>query len=66
MRDIYAALQAGAPLPSTATDAARSFEIVAAIYSSATSGAVVTPATLRDDVDRRRSLESPVTDLRRG
>ena len=66
VRDIYAALQAGAPLPSTATDAARSFEIVTAIYSSATSGAVVTPATLRDDVDRRRSLESPVTDLRRG
>ena len=66
VRDIYVALQAGAPLPSTATDAARSFEIVTAIYSSATSGAVVTPATLRDDVDRRRSLESPVTDLRRG
>ena len=48
------------------SDAARSFEIVTAIYSSAASGAVVTPETLRDDVDRRRSLESPVTDLRRG
>ena len=66
VRDIYAALQSGAPLPSTATDAARSFEIVTAIYSSAASGAMVTPETLRDDVDRRRSLESPVTDLRRG
>jgi hypothetical protein len=66
VRDIYAALQVGAPLPSTASDATRSFEIVTAIYSSATSGAVVTPDTLRDDVDRRRSLESPITDLRRG
>jgi predicted dehydrogenase len=65
IRDIYAALVAGTPLPSTATDPARSFEIVTAIYSSAATGAVVTPATLRDDTDRMRSLESPVTDLRR-
>ena len=64
VRDIYAALVSGEPLPSTASDAARSFEIVTAIYSSAASGAVVTPETLRHDVDRRRSLESPVTDLR--
>lgn len=66
VRDIYASLQSGARLPSTASDAARSFEIVTAIYSSAASGALVTPTTLRDDADRRRSLESPVTDLRRG
>ncbi|MDR6904916.1 putative dehydrogenase [Agromyces sp. 3263] len=66
VRDIYTALQSGAPLPSTASDAVRSFEIVTAIYSSAASGALVTPATLRDDVDRRRSLESPISDLRRG
>jgi len=66
VRDIYASLQTGAPLPSTASDATRSFEIVTAIYSSAASGALVTPTTLRDDADRRRSLESPVTDLRRG
>lgn len=64
LRDIYAALGSGDPLPSTASDAARSFEIVTAIYSSAAGGAVVTPASLRDDADRRRSLESPVTDLR--
>ena len=64
VRDIYAALVSSEPLPSTATDAARSFEIVTAIYSSAASGATVTPDTLRSDVDRRRSLESPVTDLR--
>jgi predicted dehydrogenase len=66
IRDIYAALRAGEPLPSTASDAARSFEIVTAIYSSAAMGAAVTPASLRDDSDRRRSLESPVVDLRRG
>jgi predicted dehydrogenase len=64
IRDIYAALQAGEPLPSTASDASRSFEIVTAIYSSAASGAPVTPDTLRADADRRRSLESTVVDLR--
>ncbi len=66
IRDIYAALVTGQPLPPTASDAARSFEIVTAIYSSAATGTVVTPETLRDDPDRRRSLESPVVDLRRG
>ncbi len=66
IRDIYAAIHSGEPLPSTATDAARSFEIVTAIYSSAATGTAVTPASLRDDVDRRRSLESPVTELRHG
>ena len=66
LRDIYAALHSGEPLPSTASDATRSFELVTAIYSSASNGgSVVTPATLRADADRRRSLESPVTDLRR-
>lgn len=65
LRDIYAALASGGPLPTTATDASRSFEIVTAIYSSAATGAVVTPESLRSDADRRRSLESPVTDLRR-
>lgn len=66
LRDVYAALRSGGPLPSTASDAARSFEIVTAIYSSAATGRTVTPATLRDDADRLRSLESPVVDLRRG
>ena len=65
VRDIYAALQDGAPLPSTATDAARSFEIVTAVYSSAATGTAVTPASLREDADRLRSLESPIADLRR-
>jgi predicted dehydrogenase len=64
IRDVYAALRSGEPLPSTASDAARSFEIVTAIYSSAATGRVVTPQSLRDDADRRRSLESPVTDMR--
>ncbi|WP_448809078.1 Gfo/Idh/MocA family protein [Agromyces bauzanensis] len=65
IRDIYAALRSDEPLPSTASDAVRSFEIVTAIYSSAATGREVTPETLRDDADRRRSLQSPVTDLRR-
>jgi predicted dehydrogenase len=65
IRDIFASLRSGAPLPSTATDPARSFELVTAIYSSAAQGVAVTPETLRADADRRRSLESPVTDLRR-
>jgi predicted dehydrogenase len=65
IRDIYRAVRDGHPLPSTASDPARSFEIVTAIYSSAATGASVTPETLRTDVDRRRSLESPVVDLRR-
>lgn len=66
IRDIYAALRSGESLPSTAADASRSFQIVTAIYSSAATGRVVTPETLREDADRLRSLESPVTDLRRG
>lgn len=65
VRDIYAALVAGEPLPSTATDPARSFEIVTAISSSAATGGTVTREALRDDVDRRRSLEAPIVDLRR-
>lgn len=65
VRDIYRALVAGEPLPSTATDPARSFEIVTAIYSSAANARTVTRETLRDDADRLRSLESPITDLRR-
>ncbi|MCI2957649.1 Gfo/Idh/MocA family oxidoreductase [Agromyces atrinae] len=60
VRDIYDALRSGAPLPSTAADPSRSFEIVAAVYASAASGSVVTPATLRLDPSRRGSLEAPV------
>lgn len=65
VRDIYRALVTGEALPSTATDPARSFEIVTAIYSSVATGRTVTPVTLREDADRMRSLESPITDLRR-
>ncbi|MFE5672215.1 Gfo/Idh/MocA family protein [Agromyces sp. NPDC056523] len=65
VRDIYRALVTGGPLPPTASDPARSFEIVTAIYSSAATGRTVTRQTLRDDTDRLRSLESPITDLRR-
>ncbi|MBM7503912.1 Gfo/Idh/MocA family protein [Agromyces aurantiacus] len=64
VRDIYRALATRGPLPSTASDPARSFEIVTAIYSSAATGRTVTPETLRADADRLRSLESPITDLR--
>jgi predicted dehydrogenase len=65
VRDIAAALRSGGPLPSTATDPGRSFEIVTAIYSSAATGRTVTRGTLRDDADRLRSLEAPIVDLRR-
>ena len=65
VRDIYRALATGEALPATATDPARSVVIVTAIYSSAATGRTVTPATLREDADRMRSLESPITDLRR-
>jgi predicted dehydrogenase len=65
VRDLYRALVTGGPLPSTATDPARSLEIVTAIYSSAATGRTVTRETLRDDAERMRSLESPITDLRR-
>ena len=60
------ALLAGTPLPDTATDPARSFEIVAPIDASAAAdGAVVTPADLASHPTHRRSFASPVTDLRR-
>ncbi|TFB67523.1 Gfo/Idh/MocA family oxidoreductase [Cryobacterium sp. Hz9] len=64
LRDIYDALRVGEPLPSVAGTPARAFEIATALYSSAATGRVVTPETLRDDVERCASLESPVTDLR--
>lgn len=66
LREVYDALRAGRDLPSVAADAARSFEIVTAIYSSAATGLTVTPETLRDDADRRGGLESPVVERRPG
>ena len=65
LRDVFDALLAGAPLPDTATEPARSFEIVAAIYASAAAdGAVITPADLAAHATHRRSFASPVSDQR--
>lgn len=63
LRDIYASLQSGQPLPVTAGTPAVAFEIGTAVYSSAATGRVVTPANLRDDAARSSSLEGPVTVL---
>jgi predicted dehydrogenase len=65
LRDVFDALLAGEPLPPTASDPARSFELVAAIYASAAvDGAVVTPAELATHPTHRRGFASPVTDMR--
>ncbi|MGY4859405.1 Gfo/Idh/MocA family protein [Cryobacterium sp. AP23] len=64
LRDIYDSLRAGRALPVTAGTPAVAFEIATAVYSSAATGRVVTPATLRDDAARCASLEGPVTDQR--
>ena len=65
LRDVFDALLAGQPLPPTAADPARSFEIVAAIYASAAAdGAVVTPAGLARHPTHRGGFASPVTDMR--
>lgn len=65
LRDVFDALLEDRPLPDTASDPARSFEIVAAIYASAAAdGAIITPADLATHPTHRRGFESPVTDLR--
>lgn len=65
IRDVYAALAAGAPLPPVAQHPAGSFELVAAIYASAAAGgAPVAPADLAAHPTHRTSFASPVTDLR--
>ncbi|MFV0285326.1 MAG: Gfo/Idh/MocA family protein [Demequina sp.] len=67
LRGVYAALAEGGDLPPEASDPARSFEIVTAVYSSAAhEGARVTPALLRADVARMASLEAPVVERRPG
>jgi predicted dehydrogenase len=67
LRDVFDALLSGSPLPPTADEPARSFEIVAAIYASAAAdGAVITPAALAQHPTHRRGFASPVTDLRPG
>ncbi|MFV0632632.1 Gfo/Idh/MocA family protein [Demequina sp.] len=65
LREIYEAIGAGQPLPALASEPARSFEIVTAIYSSAAcDGARVTRDGLRQDAARLTSLEAPVHDRR--
>lgn len=65
LREVFDALIAGEPLPPTAADPARSFELVAAIYASAAAdGAVVTPEDIAHHPTHRRGFASPVTDLR--
>ncbi|MCK6079273.1 Gfo/Idh/MocA family oxidoreductase [Microbacterium sp. EYE_5] len=67
LRDVFDALLSGDPLPPTADEPARSFELVTAIYASAAAdGAVVTPAALAAHPTHRAGLESPVTDMRPG
>ncbi|MEV7610069.1 Gfo/Idh/MocA family oxidoreductase [Microbacterium sp. NPDC089320] len=66
LRDVFDALLDDAPLPPTADAPARSLEIVAAIYASATAdGAVITPELLGSHPTHRAGFASPVTDLRR-
>lgn len=65
LRDVFDALLSGGPLPPTADEPARSFELVAAIYASAAAdGAVVTPADLAEHPTHRAGFASPVTDVR--
>ena len=65
LRDVFDALLSGAPLPSTADEPARAFEIVAAIYASAAAdGALITPAALVDHPTHRAGFASPVVDMR--
>lgn len=66
LRDVFDALLSGSPLPPTADEPARSFELVAAIYASAAAdGARVTPADLAAHPTHRAGLASPVADMRR-
>jgi predicted dehydrogenase len=66
LRDVFDAFLAGTPLPPTADEPARSFEMVAAIYASAAAdGAVVTPADLAAHPTHRHGFASPVVDMRR-
>jgi hypothetical protein len=60
MRDVYDAIRNGRGLSPLLEAPSRSFEIVTALYSSATSGAIVERAQLRDDTDRVASLRSPI------
>jgi predicted dehydrogenase len=60
MRDVYEAITSGRELSPLLEAPTRSFEIVTALYSSATSAAIVRRGSLRDDTDRVTSLRSPI------
>ena len=63
--EVFDALLAGAPLPPTAEEPARSFELVAAIYASAADdGVIITPEILARHHTHRASFASPVSDYR--
>ena len=65
LRDVFDALLDGTPLPPTADAPARSLELVAAIYASASAdGAVITPEILATHPTHRAGFASPVIDLR--
>jgi len=65
LRDVFDALLSGAPLPETADEPSRTFELVAGIYASAAAdGALLTPADLAAHPTHRRGFASPVTDMR--
>ncbi|MEU1972652.1 Gfo/Idh/MocA family oxidoreductase [Microbacterium sp. NPDC019599] len=65
LRDVFDALLTDAPLPPTADEPARSFELVAAIYASAAAdGAAITTADLASHPTHRAGFASPVFDQR--
>lgn len=65
LRDVFDALLDGRDLPATASDPARSLELVAAIYASAAAGgAAITPANLATHPTHRSGFTSPVADMR--
>lgn len=64
LRDVFDALLEGRDLPATASDPARSLELVAAIYAAAASGGAITPADLAAHATHRGGFASPVADMR--
>jgi predicted dehydrogenase len=63
LREVYDALDAGQPLPALLEAPTRSFEIVTALYSSASSGVLVDRESLRDDTERLQSLRIPIATM---
>ncbi|AEE47425.1 Gfo/Idh/MocA family protein [Cellulomonas fimi] len=64
LREVYAALRTGAPLPPVAADPHRPLELVTAIYASAALGRPVTPADLAPGSDLRGAFLHGVEDRR--